>query len=30
MMIAGGEFNTLQQTRDAVRNSFEIREVAVK
>ena len=29
-MIAGGEFNTLQQARDAVRKSFEIKEVAVK
>ena len=29
-MISGGEFDTLQQARDAVRESFEIREVSVK
>ena len=28
-MISGGEFTTLQQARDAVRNSFEIKEVTV-
>ncbi|MBQ6986988.1 MAG: rhamnulokinase [Oscillibacter sp.] len=29
-MISGGEFESLQQARDAVRESFEIREVSVK
>ena len=29
-MIAAGEFSSLQQARDAVRKSFEIKEVAVK